>query len=113
MLPHAINIQINIPPSEERKYKDSNSYRGPHHLSTAEHPSKGNQYVSLLHDPDYAPPKLPDYEHIIPPPLPPYERAIPPPLPPYKGAKEIVAGHSDYSSPKPCLLYTSPSQRDS
>ena len=75
LLPHAINIQINIPPSEDRKYKETDSYREEKLISVTERPD----YKSPL-SPEYGlPPKLPSYNPTVTPSLPPYSSPTPTP----------------------------------
>ena len=92
VIPHAINIQINIPPSDDRKYKETDSYREQKHLSVSEAP----EYVSALGSP--LPPKLPSYNPTVspvlasyskPPLLPTYEETISPLVPQYQPSNEF------------------------
>ena len=107
LLPHAINIQINIPPSDDRQYKDSDSYREEKLISVT--PAPG--YHSALGDDYGLPPKLPGYSPTVTPALPPYQPSTtarphllphhPPP------ASHHQAGHRErpsYEPPTPASI---------
>ena len=89
LIPHAINIQINIPPSDDRQYKETDTYREHKHIAVTEKPG----YVSPLGGAHYdstpkpvevpLPPALPSYNPTHPPPLPGYNPTVSPKVPPY------------------------------
>ena len=107
LLPHAINIQINIPPSDDRQYKESDSYREEKVIS------EGPGYHSAL-GADYGlPPRLPSYSPTVTPGLPHYSpspstTAQPHLLPhhPPPASSHYQAGHHQpsYEPPTPASI---------
>ena len=95
LLPHAINIQINIPPSDDRKYKETDSYRQEKHITVTERPG----YKSALGEEYGLPPKLPSYNPTVTPALPHYS-TTPHLLPHHYQAKEYPA----YDVPTPASI---------
>ena len=121
LIPHAINIQINIPPSDDRKYKESDSYREQKHITVTGKPG----YVSPLNDgghyestpaphyestpaphykstpaPHYQsttviplPPALPSYNPTLTPKLPKYNPSVTPKVPAYKASFSTTTVH--------------------
>ena len=72
LLPHAINIQINIPPSDDRQYKESDSYREEKVLGV----TPGPGYHSALGEDYGLPPALPGYSPTVTPGLPHYSPSL-------------------------------------
>ena len=97
LIPHAINIQINIPPSDDRKYKESDSYREHKHIAVTGKPG----YKSPLNGESHyestpaipLPPALPSYNPTQPPPLPSYNPTVSPKLPGYKTSHSTTTLH--------------------
>ena len=138
LIPHAINIQINIPPSDDREYKESDSYRDQKHIIVSDKPG----YVSPLNEIHYEstpspvplPPALPSYNPTSPPPLPGYNPTVTPKVPDYKPSyhpsttvkphllphhppppdhyevphKEYLPPHPHYETPKPASYQGTP-----
>ena len=109
LLPHAINIQINIPPSDDRQYKETDSYREEKVISVSEAPG----YQSALagdHGGDYGlPPALPSYSPTVTPALPHYNpstTARPHLLPhhPPPASHHQAGHHPSYEPPTPASI---------
>ena len=138
LIPHAINIQINIPPSDDREYKESDSYRDQKHISVSEKPGYKSPLSGVIHHstpaPVPLPPALPSYNPTSPPLLPDYNPSVTPAVPDYKPSyhpsttvkphllphhphpadhyeapsKEYLPPHPHYESPKPASYEVTP-----
>ena len=97
LIPHAINIQINIPPADDRKYKDSDTYREVKHISVTEKPGYVSPLNGVVH---YESTPLP--VHYDSTPKPHYESTplvpLPPALPPL--TYPLLPGYNPTVSPK-------------